>query len=400
MRVMEVEVFGRGGLTHYVYNLAERLGFHGVDTTIATAAEYELESRVSTLPANVAVAKVFSRSANRLRGRLPYRMLRLIKGVEFFTDAFSVAALARRIAPDIIHVHCTNPILLWLLLCLKPLGIPLVYTAHDVRPHESIPFEDAIYRWIYGLSDHVIVHSERDRERLEREFGITRGVSVIPHGEYTFFDHDESPPDRDRVRQEFGLEPDDEVALFFGFIREYKGLDLLLESWPEVRARRPRARLLVAGDPARLSAERLDEYRAMAEAAGARCAFTYVAFEEVPRWFAAADALVLPYRRISQSGVLLLALSLGLPVIATRVGAFPEVLRDDQTGILIPPEDPVAMVSAIERILGDPVLRERLAENGRTMAHETYSWGAIAARTAELFASLQGGAPEREPVRS
>ena len=105
------------------------------------------------------------------------------------------------------------------------------------------------------------------------------------------------------ARRSLGLGPRDEVALFFGYIREYKGLDLLLEAWPAVADARPAARLVVAGDPVRLSPERRGELERWAERLGAVHRFGYVPFSEVARYFAAADALVMPYRHISQSGV-------------------------------------------------------------------------------------------------
>ena len=98
------------------------------------------------------------------------------------------------------------------------------------------------------------------------------------------------------------------------------------------------------------------------------------------RYFAAADLLVMPYRRISQSGVLYLALSLGVPVVATRVGSLPETLRDGDSALLVPAEDPDALSEALVRGLGDAELRDRLAEGGRSIARR-HSWPAIAERT-------------------
>jgi glycosyltransferase involved in cell wall biosynthesis len=86
--------------------------------------------------------------------------------------------------------------------------------------------------------------------------------------------------------------------------------------------------------------------------------------------------------------VLLLSLSLGVPVVATRVGAFPEVITDGETGMLVEPGDRAALAAAITRALGDPHLRARMAEGGRRIARDTYSWPAIAGRTAVLFTAL------------
>ncbi len=177
------------------------------------------------------------------------------------------------------------------------------------------------------------------------------------------------------------------MALFFGYIREYKGLDLLLEAWEAVRDSRPGARLVVAGDPVRLAPERREELEAWAVRLGAVARFEYIPFSDVARYFAAADVLVMPYRHISQSGVLYLALSLGVPVVATRVGALPEMLRDGDSAVLVPLESPSALAEALIRVLGDPGLRDRLAEGGRRVAKE-HSWPSIAERTERAFVRL------------
>ncbi len=126
---------------------------------------------------------------------------------------------------------------------------------------------------------------------------------------------------------------------------------------PAVAEARPAARLVVAGDPVRLGRERRGELESWAERLGAVHRFGYVPFADVGRYFAAADVLVMPYRHISQSGVLYLALSLGVPVVATRVGALPEMLRDGDSALLVPPESPGDLARALIRLLGDAGLR-------------------------------------------
>ena len=95
----------------------------------------------------------------------------------------------------------------------------------------------------------------------------------------------------------------------------------------------------------------------------------------------------MPYRRISQSGVLYLALSLGVPVVTTTVGALPEVLDDGESALLVPPESPADLSNALIRLLGDPELQERLARGGRRVADE-HSWQSIAEQTEKEFARL------------
>ena len=387
MKILQIDTFGRGGLTHYAYNLSRALAERGHEVTFMTAAGYELEGRAG-LPAGLRIVKPIARAGHRLGGSVPGFARAALRKAEAAFDGFAAAARARRLRPGVIHLHCANPIALLHLRSLERLKRPLVATAHVVTPHEPMRFERAIYGRIHRLADLVIAHSEVDRGRLVEEHDVEPGrLTVIPHGEYGFFERDAEPADRASARRDLGLAPQAEVALFFGYIREYKGLDLLLDAWAAVAERRPRARLLVAGDPARLGEARRRELEEQARRLDAVCHFDYVPFGEVARYFAAADLLVMPYRRISQSGVLYLALSLGVPVVATRVGGLPELLRDGESALLVPAEDRAALGDALIRVLGDAELRARLASGGRRIARR-HSWPAVAERTAAAFTRL------------
>lgn len=386
MRVLEVETFGRGGLIHYAYNLSCALAERGVEVTLVTAAAYELEGRA--LPPRVTLVKAIARVTHRLRASLPAVVLGWAVKLEALADAVTVAGLARRIGPDVVHLHCTNQSALAYLILLRLTGIPVAVTAHVVTAHERSRIQDAVHRRIHRLSPLIIAHSEFDRQRLIEEFAIDpRKVTVIPHGEYGFFARDAAPVEPDAARRRLGLDGRDEVALFFGYIREYKGLDVLLDAWPAVAKARPAARLVIAGDPVRLDPARRDALLAAATRVGAIHRFGYVPFSEVSTYIAAADVLVLPYRHVSQSGVLFLALAEDLPVVATRVGALPEVLRDGESGLLVPPESPAALAEALIRVLGDGDLRRRLAAGGRAVAAR-HDWPAIAERTESALAEL------------
>ena len=385
LRILEIESFGSGGLSHYAHNLSCALARRGHDVTLITAAGYELEGRLR--PAGFRVVGLIGRAARRGRSWLPARVLGWVRKVEALVDAFVVTGVVLWRRPNVVHLHSTNQIALAYLILLRAIGAPVVVTAHVVTAHERSRLQDAIHRWIHRLSPLVIAHSEFDRARLVAECEVVPGrVVVIPHGDYGFFARESGSADRAQARRELGLAADAETALFFGYIREYKGLDLLLAAWPDVAAARPRARLVVAGDPVRLDINRRRELEAAATRVGAVHRFAYIPFDEVTRYFAAADVLVLPYRHVSQSGVLFLALALGLPVIATRVGALPELLRDHESALLVAPESTGELAAAVTRALGDPDLRSRLAAGGRRVAAQ-YAWPAIAASTESAFAS-------------
>jgi glycosyltransferase involved in cell wall biosynthesis len=384
MRIVEIETFGRGGLIHYAYNLSCALAERGHDVTLVTTAAYELEEKM--LPHNVRVIRTLARFTSRAQGSLPKPLHSLALKIEALIDAVAVTLLARRLNPDIIHLHCTNPISLVYLTLFRFLRQPVAATAHVVTPHERIGFQDAVYRRIHRLSNLIVAHSDHDRQRLLNEFAVDPDrVAVIPHGEYGFFETGGEVFDRRSARTSLGLGQDDEVVLFFGYIREYKGLDVLFDAWEAVAAARPKARLVVAGDPVNLAPARREELENRAESLGAVHRLEYIPFSDVARYFSAADVLAMPYRHISQSGVLFLSLSLGVPVVASRVGGLPEVLNDGDDVLFVPPDAPPALAEALVRVLGDARLRERLASGGRKVALD-HSWPSIAERTESVFA--------------
>jgi D-inositol-3-phosphate glycosyltransferase len=264
---------------------------------------------------------------------------------------------------------------------LRRRGTRVVLVCDNLVGHEPRVFDRAFTDWMMRNSDGYLVMSdavERDLDRLKPGAPRRR----VPHPFYAQFDRQRWT--RETARASLGLTGD--VALFFGYVRHYKGLDTLLAAWKRVRAVRPQATLVVAGefyeDPAAYDG-------LVREAGGVRLLDRYIPDEEVEALFRAADVTVLPYRSGTQSGVTHVAYALGTPVIATRVGGLTESVRDGDTGLTVPPEDPAAMAAAIVRFFAEG-LGERM--RGPIAAlRESHSWDALARATVEFVASLKPG---------
>jgi glycosyltransferase involved in cell wall biosynthesis len=248
---------------------------------------------------------------------------------------------------------------------------PLVLTAHDVLPREPRPGQRAAQRRLYARVDAVVVHSEHGRGRLVDGLGVPADkVEVIPHGVLRPPGDAGLPPELAAV--------DGPVVLFFGLLRPYKGLDVLLEAWRGIDG----AELWVVGMP------RMDTAPLRAAAPpGVRFVERFLPDAQVGALFRRADLAVLPYREIDQSGVLFTALGAGTPLVLSAVGGFPEVAAAGAAE-LVAPGDPAALHAAIARLLADPGARERLAAGARRAAAERYGWEAIAARHLALYARL------------
>jgi glycosyltransferase involved in cell wall biosynthesis len=270
---------------------------------------------------------------------------------------------------------------------LKLFPRPHVMTAHDVLPREAGRVRRrAAAKLLAGL-DAVVVHSEHGRERLVGELNLeTEKVRVIPHGT---FEH------LTRLPRELPLDPavgdleGRRVVLFFGLLRPYKGVDLLIEAFASAPED---AVLLVVGMP-RMPVERLRE-RAGALGIESRVRFVprFVRDCEIPAFFRRADLVVLPYREAEQSGVLSTALAFGSPLLLTAVGGFVELAERHGAARLVPPGQLEPLRAALLELLEDGRERERLAEAARRVASGPYSWDRAAELTLRLYTSLTGRA--------
>lgn len=265
---------------------------------------------------------------------------------------------------------------------LRRKGTRVVLVCDNLIPHEKRFFDRAFTAWMLRESDGYLVMSEsveRDLLRLKPDAVFRR----VPHPLYAQFDRGRWT--RETARQHLGLEPDAEVVLFFGYVRRYKGLDVLLEAWRPVRARRP-ATLIVAGD----FYEDPAPYRALAAAAGegaVRMMEGYRSDEEVEALFKASDVAVLPYRSGTQSGVTHVAFALGVPVITTDAGGISEIVSVGRTGLVVPASNGEALAREILRFF-----EQGLGPRMRTAVDEvkrTHSWDVLASHTLELVDALK-----------
>ncbi len=300
---------------------------------------------------------------------------RLVKLAEHVPD---MLRLRRRVDADVVHYQwLTAPALDRFLL---PPARPRVMTAHYVLPPRPGRRRLASARAVFGAMDAVVAHSEHGAERLRTEVGLDpRRVRVIPHGAFDYLT---------RLPEEKPLPPELEgaegpVILFFGLLRPYKGIDVLLEAFRSV----PDAELWIVGNP------RMDvaPLRRLAAAAPGRVRFVtrFVEDAEIPAIFRRADVLALPYRDIEQSGVLYAGLAFGKPMVLSDVGGFGELAAQGAARV-VPAADPEALAATLRELTGDEAARAELAEAAGRAAAGPYSWDEAARLTLALYEELLG----------
>jgi glycosyltransferase involved in cell wall biosynthesis len=301
----------------------------------------------------------------------------------------TIALLAAR-RPDAVHVQwLVRPRLEARLLPLlaRLLRFRLVYTAHNVLPHERTEQDVQTYGEVYRGCDAVIVHTDKSRrELLERwpEIAASR-IVTIPHGNH---EHRVDPRlSREEARRRLGLRPDRPVVAFVGKLRPYKGVHLLLDAWTEIRGR-VEGQVLIAGHADDADYGRQLEATIAERGLGEVTMLErYLSDDEMNWAFAAADVVALPYAAIDQSGILLYAMSHGRAVVASRLESFVELYggEEDSGALFFDPGDSRGLADALERVLSDPALRERLADRAREVSDANHSWRDIAQRTSELY---------------
>jgi glycosyltransferase involved in cell wall biosynthesis len=352
----------------YDHHLASALGGRGHEVELLTAP-----FAFGELPAADGYRRreLFLPLSGRLLRRAPRSRLRfVVKGAEYVPSVLRLIRGVNALKPDVVHVQ-------WVALPrydLRWLGRlrrsrPLVLTAHNVLPHvgEADPSQR---RRLYSAFDRIVVHTRGGAEQLER-FGVPpERIVRIPHGTF-------DAPAASSIQA-----PSGRTLLFFGLIRHYKGLSVLVRALEEI----PYARLIVAGDPL----EPVDDLKRIARGAGVEDRIEwrlgYLPSEDVEALMREATLTVFPYLSgESASGTLSTALGHGRPAVVTE--ALGETVREYGAGLVVPPADPRALADAINRLLDDPAALKE-AFRGTERARQALSWPAIAEAHERLYSDL------------
>lgn len=377
MRIAVVETSAYGGLLHYAAQMADALADRGHPTDLIVPAGNELaattrRARMRERLPTTATDAVQPRERWRHEARRVRTALRLSRSWS------RIIAASRRRDYDAVIVTCDLHIWLTagfaLLLTARP-GRPLVANVcHNSRPYNrwssdglfaSSGLLKRLLRHLYPRFGVVLVHGARSHEAFEETWPSSRLVQ-IPHGDEHLFGDPPPPAAEERV-------------LFFGDWRKIKGLDVLMAAFDELVARRPTARLTIAGTPSDTDYDSTT-LRAWAHGHGARVELIdhYVPLEEVPQVFGRARVVATPYLVGFQSGVVHLAMTMARAVVTSDVGDLPDAVLDGRTGRVVPPGDALALAAALEPIIADAEVATAYGRAGREHADRHARWEDVA----------------------
>lgn len=249
------------------------------------------------------------------------------------------------------------------LLYLKLLGKQVAFTAHNVNAGRRDGTDSVLNRltltFQYRLVDHIFVHTESMREELINEFGANReSITVL-----SYPINDVIPDtglDTLRAKARLGITAENKTVLFFGKICAYKGIEYLLTAFQHLLVQDPTYRLIIAGEVNKGEENYLLQIEEVVSSQNGKVipVVHYIPDEDIEIYFKAADVLVLPYKDIFQSGVLFVAYSFGLPVIASNVGSFRETIVEGKTGFICKACDALDLAGVINHYFESALFEE------------------------------------------
>ena len=278
---------------------------------------------------------------------------------------------------EICHFHLfhVNILVLFDLILIKILRMKAVYTIHDVVSNlEKNKSNKILTKFVLKLANKIITHNTYSQIEISNIFDMNiNDVAIIPHGNYIPFISTESNSDKSRSYLEIPKKR--KVLLFFGMIKRIKGLEVLLEALKKIKEKVPDILLVVAGksweDDFSIYQNLINKYNL-----NKHCLVhhEYIPNSKIGHYFASSNLVVLPYKRISQSGVLMMSCSYGKAVLCSNLKPFLEVLEDNSTGFFFESENPNSLANKVIEIFEDEQFLTEVSKSSFELISTKYSW--------------------------
>jgi D-inositol-3-phosphate glycosyltransferase len=367
IKVAVVEpVGGHGGMNFYDFSLCRSIVRAGARATL-----YTCDKTVVNGDQGFPVKRTYRRIYGQGKG--------WVRGLRFAWGSLQALPGARCSGHQLAHFHFfhVGPLELFNVLLARSLGMRVVITAHDVEAFKEGISVPLFVRWVYRAAKRVIAHSQVAKRELIQELGVAeQKIDVIAHGNYLA-----SIPagiTREMARAHFGIPSDRRVLVFFGQIKDVKGLEILLEGFALALQKDRSLHLLIGG---RVWKTDFSKYQDIIDRHGLApsCSLhiRYIPDDEVAYFYRCADLVVLPYLRIYQSGVVLLAMSYGSPVLVSDIEGLLEAVEDERTGFVFKGRDPGHLAQRLGDIFSVPGRAEEIAQAGLRRVADRNDWSRL-----------------------
>jgi len=294
-------------------------------------------------------------------------------------NPFSWIKTGFKINTKILHVQWWSwflaPVYLTILPIAKLRGKKIIITIHNVKPHEKSFIKNFLNKSVINLADEYIVHSEDNKRLFLQETKTNKKINVIPHG---IIEIKKSKESSSRLRKKYGFSDKDKILLFFGNIRDYKGLDILLKSLNKIKLQN--IKIIIAGKPW----ESFDEYNNLITKYNlnnkVKLFLEFNSNKRVAELFKLSDLIVFPYKEFeASSGAGAVALNFEKPIVVTKVGGLPEIVKDKN--VIAKPNDIEDLTEKINYALKN---LKKLGKESKEKAKEL-SWDTITLKTKGVY---------------
>lgn len=323
----------KGGISHYTGQLYRELSKHNEVRMISYKMQYP---------------KILFKKEQRDYENDSFK----VNNTEYMihtANPFNIIRSAKKIKkykPDMVIIQWWHP---YFAPCYKILQLfmgrqNIIYVCHNVFPHERFPLDKFLTRLVLSGEKHFIVHANDEAKELTQ---ITQDADyrITPHPTYNMFQFEHMT--KKDARKRLNIDNTKNILLFFGFVREYKGLKHLLLAMNTIIQKNPHTELWIVGDfdgdkstyEQIISNENIQNYVKIVDG--------YTPDREVEKYFAACDLVVLPYESATQSGIVQIAFGFEKPVVVSRVGGLPDVVDDGKTGYICEPCNPKSLADKI-----------------------------------------------------
>jgi D-inositol-3-phosphate glycosyltransferase len=368
---------GHGGMDYYDLGLCEGVSHAGASVILYTSDETTDSGNKAFMMRKWYVG---------IFGAQPV----VIRGVRFLLATLRVFGDIFKKNIPIVHLHFfgVGVLQLGLIAMAKLVCRKVVVTVHDVESFIADKGSLHLAKIAYSWADSLIVHNQFSKlELIPHLPNPIQSIAVISHGNYL-----RAYPDRFDLmaaRAQLNWPRHERIILFFGQIKGTKRLDLLLEAFAELLTTQPECRLVIAG---KVTDVPFDKYQSQIDRFGisnrCTCLIRHIKNEEVPVLYAASDLVVLPYDRIYQSGVLLMAMSFAKAVVVSNIPGMLEIVRDGETGYVFDAGSATALSACLSRALSDMNRLEQIAWRGFQLMKSKFDWDAIGVQHVNLYKLL------------
>lgn len=366
-------VGGHGGMNYYDISLANGLHHAGINIILYTCDKTQIQTNL---------AFRVKRTFKNIWGETP----KILRGLNYIKGMLKSMIDAKMQGIVLIHFHFFHytkleRISLFLSHFFR---FKIIITVHDVESFVGRQNTKSV-KTILEKADKLISHNIISKNELINTIKLPEhNIHIIPHGNYkNDIPYKLSP---EKARQKLKIQPGVPVILFFGQIKKVKGLDILLNALPEVIKTYPDLKLIIAG---KIWKDKFDTYENIINREKLTDTIShhahYIADDEVPIFYYASDIVVLPYRRIYQSGVLLMAMSYQKPVIVPDLEGMTEIIKDGINGFVFKTGDAKSLSEKLIQAFGNTEQLDTVARSGFNTVSTDHHWGSIGEKTAALY---------------